>query len=192
MGLTLIALGATVAVLLALLVWTLRGAEEFQGSRAVSKPLEGSGRTHVNFLPQMRQALKSEDAEFLARVGLSKLRRRVSRERRRVALLYLSALRQDFEELMRISRIIAALSPEIGVGQELERLRLRTSFLWRYRIVWMSLWVGLTPLPQISNLSNLLSGYSVRLEEAMKELGERAAIVAEMVSSPDRRRIHPV
>jgi len=43
-----------------------------------------------------------------------------------------------------------------------------------------------------SNLSNLLSGYSVRLEEAMKELGERAAIVAEMVSSPDRRSIHPV
>ncbi len=192
MSLTLIALGATVAVLLALLVWTLRGSERYIGSRTVSKPVEGSGRTHVNFLPQMRQALRSEDSEFLMRAGFSGLRNRVRRERRRVALLYLSALRQDFEELMRISRIIAGLSPEIGVGQELERLRLRTSFLWRYRIVWMSLWAGLTPLPQISNLSNLLSGYSVRLEEAMKELGERAAIVAEMVSSPDRRSIHPV
>jgi len=192
MSLTLIALGATVAVLLALLVWTLRGSERYIGSRTVSKALQGSGRTHVSFLPQMRQGLRSGDAGCLMRAGFSRLRNPVRRERRRVALLYLSALRQDFEELMRISRIIAGLSPEIGVGQELERLRLRTSFLWRYRIVWMSLWAGLTPLPQISNLSNLLSGYSVRLEEAMKELGERAAIVAEMVSSPDRRSIHPV
>lgn len=55
----------------------------------------------------------------------------------------------------------------------------------------LGLQAGFTPLPQIGNLSNLLSGYSVRLEEAMKQLGERAAIVAEMVSAPDRRRIHP-
>ena len=120
------------------------------------------------------------------------MRGRVSRERRRVALSYLAALRQDFEELMHISRVIAALSPQIGVAQEFERLRLRVSFLWRYRVIWLSLRAGFAPLPQLSALSNLLSGYSVRLEEAMKEMGERAALVAEMVSSPDRRRIHPV
>lgn len=120
------------------------------------------------------------------------MRKRVSRERRRVALSYLAALRQDFEELMHMSRVIAALSPQIGVAQELERLRLRVSFLWRYRIIWLSLRAGFAPLPQLSALSNLLSGFSVRMEEAMKEMGERAALVAEMVSSPDRRRIHPV
>lgn len=120
------------------------------------------------------------------------MRKRVSRERRRVALSYLAALRQDFEELMHISRVIAALSPQIGVAQEFERLRLRVSFLWRYRIIWLSLRAGFAPLPQLSALSNLLSGFSVRMEEAMKEMGERAALVAEMVSSPDRRRIHPV
>jgi hypothetical protein len=146
----------------------------------------------VDFLPQVRQALKDEDGEFLARAGISGLRNRVSRERRRVALSYLSALRQDFEELIYASKAIAALSPEIGVGQEFERLRLKVSFLWRYRIIRLSLRAGLTPLPQISDLSNLLSGLSVRVEEAMKELGERAALVAGMVSAPDRRRIHPV
>ena len=117
---------------------------------------------------------------------------RVSRERRRVALSYLGALRQDFEELIHISRVIAALSPQIGAAQEFQRLRLRVSFLWRYQIIRLSLRAGFAPLPQLSDLSNLLSGYSVRLEEAMKEMGERAALVAEMVSSPDRRRIHPV
>ncbi|HEY6943508.1 MAG TPA: hypothetical protein VI431_00105 [Candidatus Acidoferrum sp.] len=109
-----------------------------------------------------------------------------------MALSYLLALRQDFEELMHVARVIAKLSPEVGVAQEFERLRLRANFLWRYRIIWMSLQLGLTPLPQISDLSNLLSGLSVRLEEAMRELGERAALVAELASSPDRRRIHPV
>lgn len=192
MSLTLIALGATVAVLLALLVWALHDTGQHEDSHTVSKALKESGRAHVDFLPQVRQALKAEDDEFLARARIRGLRERVIRERRRVAMSYLSALRQDFEELMHISRVIAALSPEIGVGQEFERLRLRVRFLWRYRIIWMSLQAGFTPLPQISELSNLLSGYSVRLEQAMRELGERAALVAEMVSSSDLRRTGPV
>jgi len=136
--------------------------------------------------------LQTDDYEFLSRVGIIGLRGRVGRERRRVALSYLAALRQDFEELMQVATVITALSPEIAVGQEFERLRLRVGFLWRYRLIRISLQAGFTPLPQISDLSNLLSGFSVRVEEAMKELGERAAMVAEMVSSPDRRRIHPV
>ena len=191
MTLTLFALVGVVAVLLAALGWALRGPGH-KGSSSVSNALQESGRSHVSFLPQMRQALKSEDEEFLARYGVNGLRWRVSRERRRVALSYLAALRQDFEELIHIARVIAALSPKIGVAQEFERLRLRASFLWRYRVIWLSLQIGLAPLPQLSALSNQLSGYSVRLEEAMKEMGERAALVAEMVSSPDRRRIHPV
>jgi hypothetical protein len=191
MSLAVITFGIIVAALLLLLFWGFRGSRR-EGSGAISKALEEGGRAHVDFLPQVRQALKDEDGEFLARAGISGLRNRVSRERRRVALSYLSALRQDFEELIYASKAIAALSPEIGVGQEFERLRLKVSFLWRYRIIRLSLRAGLTPLPQISDLSNLLSGLSVRVEEAMKELGERAALVAGMVSAPDRRRIHPV
>ena len=192
MSLSLIAFGIIVAVLLVLLGFVLRGNGQQRGSYRFPKAPDEASRAHTNFLPQMRQALKSDDEEFLARTGVSGLRGRVSRERRRVALSYLAALRQDFEELMHISRVIATLSPQIGVAQEVERLRLRVSFLWRHRIIWLSLRTGFTPLPQLSDLSNLLSGYSVRLEEAMKEMGERAALVAEMVSSPDRRRIHPV
>lgn len=191
MTFTLVALIGVVAALLAALGWALRGPGHKTSSSA-SNALQGESRSHVDFLPQMRQALKSEDKEFLARSGVNGLRGRVSRERRRVVLSYLAALRQDFEELIHTSKVIAALSPQIGVSQEFERLRLRASFLWRYRIIWLSLQAGLAPVPQLSALSNLISGYSVRLEEAMKEMGERAALVAEMVSSPDRRRIHSV
>lgn len=114
------------------------------------------------------------------------------RERRQVALGYLSELRMELDKLLQTARIITALSPEVAAGQELERVLLTVNFLWRYRVIRMSVWAGFTPLPQLSDLSNLISAYSVRLEEAMKEMGERAALVAEIVSSPDRRRIHPV
>ena len=192
MSFALFAFGALVGLLLLLLVWALLDVRRDARYTPPLETLGDSGRTHVNFLPQMRRALEREDEEFLARVGLNSLRGRVIRERRRVALSYLAALRQDFDELGNTAKAIAALSPEIGVAQEFARLRLRIGFLWRYRIIWISLRLGFAPLPQISRLSNFLSGYSVRLEKAMKELGERAAMVAELASSPDRRRIHPV
>ena len=114
------------------------------------------------------------------------------RERRQVALDYLSALLTEFNRLLRTARVIAALSPEVSAGQELQRILLTVGFLSRYRVIRLSLRAGFTPLAQLGELTNLLSGYSVRLEEAMRELGERAADVAEMVSAADRRRIHPV
>ena len=192
MSLSLIIFGTIVLALLVLLGLVLRGNGQPAGSYALPKGSEEAGRAHTNFLPQMRQALKPDDEEFLARSGVRGLRERVTRERRRVALSYLTALREEFEELMHVSRVIATLSPQIGVAQEFERLRLRLSFLWRYRIILLSLRAGFAPLPRLCDLSNLLSGYSVRLEETMREMGERAALVAEMVSSLDRRRIHRI
>src|SRR5215469_10868587 len=123
MTLTLIALITVAAILLVLLIWAFQGSER-KGSSAASRVLKESGRAHVDFLPQLRQALQTDDYEFLSRVGITGLRGRVGRERRRVALSYLAALRQDFEELMQVATVITTLSPEIAVGQEFERLRL--------------------------------------------------------------------
>lgn len=114
------------------------------------------------------------------------------RERKQIALGYLAALHEELVRLLRTARMIASLSSKVVPGQELERLLLAMNFLWRYRLIQLSVWAGFAPLPQLSALSNLLSAYSVRVEEAMREMGERAALVAEMASSPDRRRIHPV
>jgi len=190
LNLTLILLGALVAVLLLLLAWTLHSPKESDAKATFSQVLEGAGRAHVEFLPQIRQALAEEDDQFLSRAGANPLRRRLKKERRHVALSYLRALRQDFDGLLRMAKVIATLSPELGVGQELERLRLTVTFLWKYRMVQVALYAGYASLPGMAALSNSISGLGVRLEAAMKDMGERAALAAEMISPSDRSRIH--
>lgn len=143
-------------------------------------------------LPQIRQAMAKADYEFVSTRVSPEALRRMRQERRHVGLAYLSALRGEFDRLLQTARVVAALSPEVAAAQELERMWVTLRFYRRYRIIWMSLLLGYTPLPQMSDLSNLLSGYSVSLEAAIKELGERAALLGEIVSSADRRRVNPV
>ena len=183
---------AILALLSALFVWSLRspkGQTDPAPSSAIPQDVQGS---HVTHLPQIRRALAPVDVEFASKRIPPKALRRMQRERRNVALAYLSALRAELERLTRTARILASLSPEVAGGQELERLVLTLNFVCRYWAIRVGVWAGFTPLPQISDLGDLLSAYSVRLEEAITALGERAAMVAEMVSSPDRRRIDPV
>ncbi len=181
-----------IGFLLFLFLWAIRSSKG-----RISRPSAGSipedfGRSHISHSPQIRQALAKTDYEFVSNRAPREVLRRMRRERRRVALAYLAALRGDFDGLLGMARVIAVLSPEVAAAQEFERLRLTVNFLWRYRVIRMSVWMGYAPLPQMDGLSNLISGLSVRLEAAMKELGERAALVAEMASSPDRGRVHPV
>lgn len=185
----LILFAALVFLLLTLLAWALRGSRVTPKSEKPVVSFEEPGREQVTYLPQVMQALAQEDYEFLAREGEQDLQRRVRRERHGVALKYLQALRRDFDGLLRIAKIIAVLSPEIGVGQEFERLRLTLQFLWRFRIVQLALYAGHAPVPQVGQLSGLISGLSIRLEGAIRKLGERAALVAEMASPADRRRV---
>lgn len=183
---------AIIALLFVLFFWSLRNPKRRAvpvASSAIPQDPQGS---HVTHLPQIRRALAPADFEFASKRIPPKALRRMQRERRNVALAYLSALRAELERLTRTARILASLSPEVAGGQELERLVLTLNFVCRYWVIRVSVWAGFTPLPQISDLGDLLSAYSVRLEEAIRALGERAAMVAEMVSSPDRRRIDPV
>ncbi|OLB27866.1 MAG: hypothetical protein DMG41_08580 [Acidobacteria bacterium] len=183
---------AILALLFVVFVWSLRNPKGHtvpSPSSAIPQDLQGS---HVTHLPQIRRALAPADLEFASKRIPREALRRMQRERRNVALAYLSALQAELQRLLRTARIVAALSPAVAGGQELERVVLTWNFLWRYRVIRLSVWAGFTPLPQISDLSDLLSGYSVRLEETMRKLAERAAMVAEMVSSPDRRRIDPI
>jgi hypothetical protein len=99
---------------------------------------------------------------------------------------YLRELRRDFEKQLQIARIIAVLSPEVTAVQEWERLRLTLKFIWQYEIIRMQLQAGLAPLPRLSGLANVVSGLSVRMENAIKELGERAAMATELASALDR------
>jgi len=188
-SLTLLLLFAFVAGLLLLLAWALRGPRTQAKPGAISKSFESGDRLHVNSLPQIRQALDVADYEFLGQKGGTALQRRVRRERRGIALAYLSALRLEFEDLLRMARIIAGLSTEIVALQEFERVRLTAKFMWSFEMVRMKLLLGFVSLTQLDALSNLISGLSVRLEAAIKELGEHAALAAELASPPHRRGI---
>ncbi len=62
----------------------------------------------------------------------------------------------------------------------------------RLKMIRWKLLAGFAPVPQLDGLSNLVSGLSVRMEAAMKELGERAAAAAELASSVNRRGLDVV
>lgn len=178
-----------VAVLILALSWALWTPGRRRKPRRDRRPLDADRERHVTYLPQIRQALAQPDFDFLSEKAPKEVRRKVRRERLHVALSYLAALREDFRSLLRMARVIAVLSPEVAAAHEFERLRLTAEFNWRYQLTRCKLFLGFAPLEQLDGLSNLVSGVSVRIEAAMKELGERAALAAEIASSMDRRGV---
>lgn len=187
MSLSLILFFGSVAALLLGLSWALWKPRERKNLERDPRLLEERGQRHTNYLPQIRQALAAADYDFLSKKASRRTQRRVRRERLNVTMAYLGALRGDFENLLRMARAIAVLSPKVAVAHEFERLRLTAKFAWRCQMIRWKLLTGLTPLVQLAGLSDLVSGLSVRLEQAMKELGERAAVAAELASSKNRR-----
>ncbi len=192
MSLTLILFSGFIVILLLVLGWAVWQPRKRSRLRADPCSLEQRGQPHTNYLPQMRQALAPMDYEFLSNRASGEVRRRVRRERRSVVLAYLAALREDFQSLLRMARVIAVLSPQVIAVQEFERLRLTAQFAWRFELVRWKLLMGVASMTQLDALSDLVSGLSVRMEAALKELGERAAVAAELASSIDRRRLDVV
>jgi hypothetical protein len=179
---------AAVIVLLVLLFWALRSPRP--GNHVGVRGLEYAeepARQHATYFGVIRQAMSEEDFEFLAARGPVRLVRRAHKERQRIAMLYLANLRADFQRLLRLARVIAVLSPEIAVSHEFERLRLTVRFFWRYQMVVLGLYAGLLLLPQLGGLSQMVNELAFRMERAMRELGERAAVAAELASTLNRR-----
>jgi hypothetical protein len=176
------------AVLLVLLLaWVLRDPRKFSEPGGDLSSAEDLDRRHVAFFPQVRQMMAYQDFAFLGSRGSRALTRRVRTERRKIALAYLACLRSDFLKLWRLARIIASMSPQVGVAQELARLRLGVAFSLRYEVIRIKFLFGFAPLPELGSLSDIVSRLSIRLETAMKDLGERAALAAKLSSSLDGR-----
>ena len=174
-----------VAVLLLLLTWAIRAPRKDSRGGFDLASLEESGRRHATYFALIRQASSPADIKFLTQKGSPEIVRRVRKERRRVALLYLSQLRDDFQRLLRVARAVAALSPAVGTRQEFERAWLSFEFSWRYQMIRAGFYYGLVPVPQLNALSHMVSDLAVRMETSMKELGERAAMAAKLASSLD-------
>ncbi len=182
----LVLLGFAV-ILLVLLGWGLRDPRKLPQPDADLCCAEDLDLRHVAFFPQIRQALTEQDSVYLASRGMHALSRRVRKERRQIALAYLACLRADFLKLWRLARVIASMSPKVGFGQELERLQLGLVFSVHYQMIRFKFLCGFAPLPELGSLSEVVSSLSIRMDTAMKDLGERAALAAKLASSLDGR-----
>lgn len=186
MSLILYSFFGLIGLLLVLFAWSVRPPNR---TALPSHPdaTDDCDRRHITYLPQIQQTFAKADYDFLSKNVSREALRRVRRERRGVALAYLAALREDFQSLLRMARAIAMLSPELAAVHEFERISLTAKFVWHYQMIRWKLLAGIAPVPQLHGLSDLVSGLSVRIEAALKELGERAAAAAELASSMNRR-----
>ena len=177
-----------VAILLLALFWSLCSPRHDKlADTSDIGPAEEPTRPHATYFGVIRQAMSQQDFEFLAARAPVRSVRRAHRERQRIAMLYLADLRADFQRLLRLARVIAVLSPEVAASHEFQRLRLTVRFSWRYRMVRVGLYAGVLLLPQLSGLSAMVGDLAFRMEAAMQELGDRAAVAAELASSLNRR-----
>jgi hypothetical protein len=130
---------------------------------------------HYRYFPQVRQALSDSDGEYLNRMAPRDVAQMAHRERRAVARQFLGGLREDFTNLERLARMVAALSPVISSEQETERLILGLKFRLLYAWVWLRLSTGLEPLQQLEQLTGLVGRLATRMEQAMAAVSALSA-----------------
>jgi hypothetical protein len=171
--------------LMGLLFWAFRGASERKGHDQGLGVLDSASR-HLQNMAQIRQAMDRADFSFAKDKGGQYLSSRLRRERKQVTLLYLEAIRRDFEQSLRIARIIAVLSPEVSGSQEYERLRLSLVFRWRFQVIRLRILLGNVAQDQVVTLGQMATALAAQMEETMARLGERAALAAELALQSDR------
>src|SRR5438552_6976547 len=168
-----------------LLIWALRGASYRKTNDPRINVFESAPR-HLRNMAQIRQAMDSRDLQYAEAKGGPHLSARIRRERRQVTLLYLAAIRRDFEQSLRVARVVAALSPEVSGSHEYERLRLSVLFRMRFYVIKIRLHMGTVAQPQILTLGQMVTSLAMQMEEAMARLGERAALAAELALQSER------
>ena len=130
---------------------------------------------HFAYFPQIRRALSEADTHYLMENAPAHVARQAIRERRAVARNFLKGLHEDFSNLARLGRIIAALSPDVDRQQEIERLILSLKFQVLYAFVWVRLSAGNLPLDQLEHLTGLVGRLSTRMDEAMAAISSLSA-----------------
>jgi hypothetical protein len=130
---------------------------------------------HYAYFPQIRQALSAADSRYLLESAPPHVAKQALRERRAVARCFLNGLHEDFSNLARLGRIVAALSPELSREQETQRLILSLKFQMLYALVWLRLCTGNLPLEQLQNLTGLVGRLATRMDKAMAEISALSA-----------------
>lgn len=136
-------------------------------------------KRHYERLPQILQCLRPEDTDFLHARGFDELVVRVRRERKRIALVYLQYLQEEYRVLLDASRVLAKVAPEVSALDEFERFRLNVRFVLNCRYLRWRLRLGLSPWTIFGILGDMEGDITLRLEAATTSIGERAAIGSE-------------
>lgn len=175
-----------VLLLLLLLAWSLRRPHGKLPNLSEMPLPEINRRSHLTYFCQVRMSLAPTDFDYLAAIGRKHLARRLRRERRHSALIYLSALRADFEQAVHMIRVVAMLSPDLAATHELERFRLSARFYAHYYVFRLRLRLGLTGLSHLDRISGFVGRLGCEIEQAILEMSERAAMANEITSAGDR------
>ncbi len=125
---------------------------------------------HYAYFSQIRQALSRRTLITSWKLRPPHVAKQALRERRAVARRFLEGLHEDFSNLARLGRIIAALSPEVSREQETERLMLGLKFQILYALVWLRLSTGNLPLDQLEHLTGFVGRLATRMDEAMAKI----------------------
>jgi hypothetical protein len=146
--------------------------------RLASLPVEDtlqilSSSMHTSHLSPILQALRQEDAEFLMSRGQAELAGRLLKQRKRIGLMYLQALQNEFECLLAASRTLAMMSPHLIPMEEFERLKLSIRFELLCRYMRFRLKLGLTPWGGFDVLSEMAGRIAMALERAAASAAER-------------------
>jgi len=161
------------------LLWLVIPRRKSARTTAMSFPPNGNDALptakHFGYFPQIRQALSAADSHYLQEIAPPHVAKQALRERRAVARGFLKGLHEDFSNLARLGRIIAALSPEISRQQETERLILSLKFQILYAFVWLRLSTGNLPIEQLEHLTGLVGRLATRMDEAMAEVSALSA-----------------
>jgi hypothetical protein len=175
-GLTIITLSLA-STSFGVCLWLLRSRRRAPtaGQSPMDLKMETFLPRHYRYFPQVRQALSASDGEYLDRMAPRDVAQRAHRERRAVARQFLGGLREDFLNLERLARMVAALSPVISSEQETERLILGLKFRLLYAWVWLRLSTGREPLQQLEQLTGLVGRLATRMDQAMAAVSALSA-----------------
>jgi hypothetical protein len=166
-----VTLGLIALAAVAALFWPRGAKRADRGAIAALSP-EDLVLQHAKYFPLVRQALTGADlADFGERIPRS-TRRRVRRERRKVARRYLEGLREDYLRLERFGRLVAAHSPKVDARLEGQRVRIGARFRMTYAMVSMRLALGQVPVPAFEHMTQMLGSLATRLEASMAALVE--------------------
>ncbi len=169
---------AFAVILVLLLAWAVRPTQKILLS--VDDVLNAlSEKRHYARLPQILQALRHEDTDFLYARGHDELGTRLRRERKRIALRYLDHLQNEYQLLLEASRILAKVAPEVSPMDEFDRFRLNVRFALCCRYLRWRLRLGLQPWGIFGILSDMEGDMTLGLEVTATRIGERAVYASD-------------